>query len=215
MTNLIQKFFEKLTKKQILVLAGMVPLGLFIGMTLRISLSKMGTDFEKYNIEDFSAVDSSRIDTLFVKRGEVFYIDTLIDYSEFSKEDISFRSFNNISSIGFLSVRNKKMSKYKLLRKGISSKEIFEKNNETKTYSIVEDFFDKDFKLDKLESRKYWTNSDLLYDSFNINSVPKSSMPYETYTRNTDLGNKVLDNEQSEVKKYLEKILRYKNSLKD
>ena len=209
MTNLIQDFFENLTKKKILGLVGAIPLGFFIGTAVNICLTKLGPDFEKYNIKSFSVIDSLKIDTSFVRKGE-FSIDTLVDYYKLSKKEISFNSINDFNSKGFLFVRNKEFSKYKLLKNGISSEEIFWKNNETKTYSLVWDFFDKDFKLNSLELMKYGITSNLLDYSFEINNSKINRLYSEKYIRGTDLGNKVLENEQAEVKRYLNEIAEYK-----
>ena len=215
MTNLIQDLIERLTPIKFLALGSMIPIGLFLGMALRTSLTKLGTDFEKYNIKSFSVIDSSKIDTLFVKRGE-FYMDTLIGYYRLSKKEMGFESVKDIYSKGFLSVRNKELSKYKLLVKGIPSEEIIGKNNKTKTYSIEGDFFGKGFKLNKLESMNYGTNSNFLDNFFNVKGVyQKDPDSNATYTRDTEEGKRILDNEQAEVKRYLEKILKYKKGLKD
>ena len=90
------------------------------------------------------------------------------------------------------------------------------KKEEVKNYLLVGDFFGRDFELNKLEFTKYKINSDLSDDSFNLNaSSHQKNVIYEIYTRETDLGNKILDNEQANVREYLNKILEHKKSLKD
>ena len=87
--------------------------------------------------------------------------------------------------------------------------------NEAKTYFLVGDFFGKDFKLNKLELTTYGATSNL-DDSFNPKILPRQKyLNYKIYTRETDLGNKMLDDEQANVRKYLNKILEHKKSLKD
>lgn len=204
--KLTQDFFEKLTKKQILVLGGSIPLGFLIGMTLNAGFNKIGNNLGKYNIEKFSIIDTLKIDAILRKNGEL-YTDTLIDYYKLSKKEIKFKE-------GLLFVKNKEFFKYKFLKNGVPSREIFGKNNETKNYHILENFFGKDFTLNKLERIRYGTDSNFLNNSLNINPIYKKDA-YEVYTRETDLGNKVLDTEEAEIKRYLEKILEYKKSLKD
>ena len=97
-----------------------------------------------------------------------------------------------------------------------SSNEIYGQKNETKNYLLVGDFFGRDFELNKLEFTKYKINSDLSDDSFNLNaSSHQKNVIYEIYTRETDLGNKILDDEQTNVRNYLNKILEHKKNLKD
>lgn len=203
-----QKFFENLTKKQILVIGGVIPLGFLIGMTLNAGFNKIsGRNLKKYNLESFSIIDTLKMDTIFRKNGEL-YLDTLIDYYKLSKKEIRFKN-------DFLSVKNKEFSKYKLLRNGILSKEIIGQNNENKKYNFTKNFFGNGFELNKLELMRYGADSNFLDNSLNIRSINKKDTNYEIYTRETDLGKKVLDNEQAEVKNYLDKILEYKKSLKD
>ena len=215
MKNLI-KDLEKLTKKQILIFGGVIPLGFLIGMTLNAGFTKIaGGGLEKYNIEKLSISDVLKADTILRKQGEI-HIDTLIDYYKLSKKEIKFKSFDkNLKPEGCLYVKNKESSKYKLLRNGIPSKEIIGKNNETKKYYITKNFFDGGFELDKLELMKYGADSNFLDNSFNINSAHQKDTKYEVYTRSTNLGKIVLENEQAEVKKYLNKIVEYKKGLKD
>ena len=203
----IKNFFERLTKKQILIFGSMIPLGFFVGMAFRGGLNKIENNLEKYNIEKFSITDTLKTDTIIRKMGEI-YSDTLVDYYKLSKKEIRFKD-------GFLFVKNKEISKYKLLKNGISSEEIIGKNNETKNYKLLGNFLGKGFKLNKLELIKYGTTSNLLDDTFNINNSHQKDTNYEIYTRATDLGNKILDNEQAEVEKYLNKIAEYKKGLRD
>ena len=207
--NKTKYLLEKLTKKQILMLGCVIPLGIFVGIVLRMGFNRINNGLEKYNIPHFSLIDTLNIDTILRKKGEI-YADTLIDYHKLSKKEIKFRN-------DFLFVKNKEISSYKLLRNGIPSEEIFGQNNETKNYSLTGNFFGKDFKLNKLELIKYGKTSSFLGDSFEINFPPIQNKKdsYEVYTRENDLGNKILDNEQENVRGYLNKILEYKKSLKD
>jgi len=209
--NNLKNLFEKLTKKQILILGSMIPLGIFVGMALRMGFNKINRGLEKYNIPQFSLIDTLNMDTILRRKGEI-YADTLIDYHKLSKKEIKFKE-------GFLFVKNKEISSYKLLKNGIPSEEIFGQNNETKNYFITKDFWSKGFKLNKLELIKYGKTSNFLNneDSFEINFPPIQNKKdsYEVYTRENDLGNKILDNEQENVRGYLNKILEYKKSLKD
>ncbi len=199
---------KTLNKKQILILGGLIPMGFLIGIALRTGFNKIsGRNFEKYNIEKFSIADTLRADIIIRKKGEI-YTDTLIDYYKLSKKEIKFKE-------SVLFVKNKEFSKYKLLKSGIPSEEIFGENKEKKTYHLIGDFFGRDFKLNKLEIINYGTDSNFLKDSFNIKSSEKKAINSEIYTRETDLGNKILDNEQINVKTYLNKITEYKKSLKD
>ncbi len=203
-----QNFLEKLTKKQILILGGLIPMGFLIGIALRTGFNKIsGRNFEKYNIEKFSIIDTLRADIIIRKKGEI-YTDTLIDYYKLSKKEIKFKE-------SVLFVKNKEFSKYKLLKSGIPSEEIFGKNSETKNYSLTQNLFSGGFKLNKLELIKYGKDSNFLDDSLNVNADNKQDTSYGIYTRETDLGKKVLDSEQAEVKAYLNKIAEYKKSLKD
>lgn len=196
--------------KQIFAIASTIPLGFFFGMALRIGLTSIETELEKYNVNSFSIMDTLKIDTALVKRGEL-YIDTLVDYSKLSKKEISFKTSRvNLKPDGILSVENKEISKYNLLKNGSLSEEIIEQNNEIKNYSLTGEFIGKGFKLNKLELIKYGKNFNSLGDSFNITISPQRDTGYKSYKRDTDLGNKILDNEQAEVKKYLNKIKEYK-----
>ena len=219
--NKIKNLFEKLkeyvsheepTKKEILVLCAVAPLAIFLGVFLGRYYTEKHPRFEKYNTETLSLVDSLSIDTLINKKGEI-YADTLIDYYTSSKKEIKFRTFNDPNPEGFLLVKNKKFSKYKLLENGIPSKEILEQNNEVKIYSISKNFLGR-VKLNKLELMKYWT-SDFLKDSFKINQPTPINTRHEVYTRENDLGKRVLTNEQAKVRRYLNEIVEYKKSLKD
>lgn len=214
MTNIIKNFFENLTNKQILGLVGSVPFGFFIGITLNIGLAKFSNDFEKYNTEKFSVLDSSKIDTLFLRTGE-FNVDTLIDYYALSKKEISFKSVESVNSIGFLSVKNKEASRYRFLKQGIPSEEVFEKNNEIKNYYLIDNFIEQGFELNKLDLTEYKMSPNFSSNFYNAKYNDQKGVHSEVYTRENSLGNKVLDNEISEVKNYLDKILEYKESLKD
>ncbi len=211
--NKTKYFFENLTKKQILTLFGVIPVSSFLGMVLQIGLTKFGSDFEKYNVKSFSVIDSLKMDTSLVRRGELS-IDTLVDYYKLSKKEISFNSVNDINSKGFLFIRNKEFSKYKLLKNGIPSEEIFWKNSETRLYYLVGNFFGKDFKLNSLELMKYGITSNL-DDSFKINDSKIKGVYSEKYSADTDLGKMVLDSEQENVGEYLNKILEYKKNLRE
>ena len=210
---------ENLTKKQILVLGSLVPLGIVFGMALRIGLTKTGGELEKYNTNTFLMQDSLKKDTIFAKRGEL-YTDTLIDYYRISKKDIKFKtSHHTLRATGSLSIHENGISGYKLLENGVLSKEIIEKNNENRKYSLVKEIIGKDFQIDKLELIKYGTTSNFLDDSFSLNKInidntSQKNTSYEIYTRDTYLGNKILDNEQEKVKRYLNEIIEYKKSLK-
>ncbi|MEK6844772.1 MAG: hypothetical protein AABX44_00795 [Nanoarchaeota archaeon] len=212
---LIQNFVENLSKKQLLILLGTMPLGFILGGAVHALFDKTKANFNKYNTETFSIIDSLSMDTIFRKRGE-FYADTLVDYHKLLKKDIKFKTFENLESEGYLFIRDKEIFSYKSLENNLLSNEIFGQKNETKTYLITGDFFGEDFELNKLELTKYKINSDLLDDSFNLNtSSHQKNVISEVYTRETDLGNKVLDNEQANVREYLNKILEHKKSLKD
>lgn len=205
----------KITKKQILALGSALPLGFVLGMALKIISTSIDTELEKYNVAPFSIIDSLKIDTIFRKRGEL-YTDTLIDYYGLSEKEISLKTSHvYLKPEGFLSVKNKEIFRYKLLKNGVLSEEILGKNNEIKDYSIIGDFIGGGFKLNKLRLMRYGTTSNFLDDTFNINNSYQKDTNQGIYTRNTDLGKKVLENEQAEVKKYLNKIAEYKKSLKD
>lgn len=204
----LKNLLENLTKKQILIIGGLIPLGFLIGMALRAGFTKIaGGNLKRYNIESFSIIDTLKMDTIVRKKGEL-YADTLIDYYKLSKKEIRFKN-------DFLSVKTKEFSKYKLLRNGIPSGEISGKNSENKKYGITKNFFGKGFELNKLELMRYGADSNFLDDSFNVNADKKKDTSYEIYTRETDLGRKVFDYEQAEVKNYLDKIAEYKKGLKD
>ncbi len=206
----IKNFIESLSKKQLLTLLGVIPLGFSLGIALRIGLTAKKGELDKYNTNTFSIVDSLKKDTIFAKKGEL-YTDTLIDYYQISKKDIKFETFHySIRPIGFLSIHDEGISGYKLLENGVLSEEIIEKNNEDRNYYLTGNFLSGGFKLNKLCLMKYGTTSNFLEDSFNINISPQKNTGYEIYTRDTDLGNKILDNEQAEVKRYLDKIKEYK-----
>jgi len=210
--NKLKDLFEKLTKKQLLGIFATIPVSFFLGMVLQKSLAKIGDDFEKYNTGYFLVSDSAKVDTFLIRTGEL-YIDTLVDYHRLSEKEISFKSVNDINSKGFLSVRNKEFFKYKILRNGIASKEIFEKNKKTKTYFLADSFIKEGFELERLETMEYKMSSSL-EDSFNINNSEKKAVNSEIYTKETGLGKIVLDNEMLEVNNYLNKILEYKAKLK-
>ena len=203
----IQNFIKKLTKKQLLVLGSVMPLGFIFAIALRIGLTIKDGELDKYKINTFSIVDSLKKDTIFVKRGEL-YTDTLIDYYQISKKDIKFETFHyDIRPAGFLSIHDKGILRYKLLENGILSEEIIKKNNENKMYSLVENIIGKDFKLDKFELIRYWTTNNFLNNFFNTNSVyPKDTASNIIYTRETEEGKSMLDYEKENIKKVLGKI---------
>jgi|SRR3989344_1985982 len=215
--NLINKtkeFFENLSKKQLLTILGTIPIGFVLGVAFYTLSAKMRVSFKKYNTETFSMIDSLSIDTIFKKNGELD-TDTLIDYYKLSRKDIQFKTLDNLDSEGFLFVRDKEISEYNLLENNVPSNKTFGQKNEAKTYFLVGDFFGKDFKLNKLELTTYGATSNL-DDSFNPKILPRQKyLNYKIYTRETDLGNKMLDDEQANVRKYLNKILEHKKSLKD
>ena len=213
--NETKDFFEDLTKKQLLALLGAIPAGWILGTVAYILSDKTKLNLTKYNTETFSIIDSLSMDTIFRKRGEL-YTDTLVDYRKLLKKDIKFKTFKGLDSEGYLSIRDKEIFSYKYVENNVSSNEIYGQKNETKNYLLVGDFFGRDFELNKLEFTKYKINSDLSDDSFNLNaSSHQKNVIYEIYTRETDLGNKILDDEQTNVRNYLNKILEHKKNLKD
>ena len=202
-----------LTKKQILsvLLAG--PIGFCFGMALRMGLGSIERELEKYNVDSFSKTDTLKIDTTFAKRGEI-YTDTLVNYSMISKKEIYFKSSRDgFCSKGSLFVKNKEISRYKLLKNGLASEEVFWQNNETKTYHLNGDFIGKGFKLDGLELRVNGFKSAFGQEDSILNLPASNSQNknYKTiYTRDTKEGKILLNNLKPEVNEYLNKIKEYK-----
>ena len=208
----------EINKKKLLILGSMLPLGFVVGMAFQMAfqrdLNTKRGELEKYHVDSFSTLDSLKKDTLIVKNGEL-YTDTLINYFSKSKKDIEFRVFDFSGGVfGLLSVKNKGISIYKSLEEGVLSKEIIKKNNETRLYHIVEDLIGKNFKITKFELHmsKPETTPNLLDTPVNIGSNYINFPVNETYIRDTEKGNKVLDDEKKEVDRYLKKIKEHKIS---
>ena len=90
-----------------------------------------------------------------------------------------------------LFVKNKEISRYKLLKNGLASEEVFWQNNETKTYHLNGDFIGKGFKLDGLELRVNGFKSAFGQEDSILNLPASNSQNknYKTiYTRDTKEG---------------------------
>ena len=205
--------YEKPTKKEILGFSAMAPIAMSLGIFIGMCITGEFRQFKKYNEKTLSEIDSLSIDTIIKRKGEI-YADTLIDYYRLSKKEIKFKTSGDLDLEGSLFVKNKEFSKYKLLKNGIHSEEIFSHGNEVKVYFISENFFGRGFKINKLELTKSGTSA-FLKDSFEVNLSNREDTFYKIYTRETDLGKKALDNERVNVTGYLNKIEKYKKSLKD
>lgn len=200
--NKIKKSIQNLIKinllKKIFLTSGTI---VAIGTALTSCHGNLGN--KKYDIKEFSIIDTLEIDTI----DESPTIDHLYNYImsdrkvnlkkytkyKILKEDLEFgTTCRGFIHHGSLRVSKKEEFRYKPVNTlEIDSEEIKEKNYVVhKFYSL-----DKNLKINELS----------IYGA-----EFKEGNPYfgleRTYTRDTDLGNKILDNEQAEVKKYLEKI---------
>lgn len=166
---------------------------------------------KEHDIKEFSIIDTLEIDTV----DENPTMDHVYDYLVLNrrpvlkkyikykilKENIKFETtYREFTHQGSLHVRKEESSEYETINNPfISSEKIRERNYVVyKIYSL-----DKNLKINEL---------------FVHGAEFKEGKPFSelerTYTRGTDSGNKILDSEQVEVKKYLEKIAEYKKRKK-
>lgn len=162
---------------------------------------------KKYDIKEFSIIDTLKIDTM----DEGLTLDHLYDYLilnrqivlkkyiryNISKNNIKFETTcKGFTHHGSLYVRKEEESEYKPINAPfVNSEKIKERNYLVhKFYSL-----DKNLKINELS----------IYGA-----EFKEGKPYfgleRTYTRDTDLGKKVLSEEQKEVERYLDEIKKHK-----